>query len=99
MSIQFWPSNPRKVKRSTRNCTAPNPLSMQDRLSAKNILSLYFQWSDLRRVAISFSGSISSGETDDKCPDMPPCDHPWQRLSRQECFNSLVARVKRGAKR
>jgi hypothetical protein len=50
MSIQFWPSKPRKVKCSTRNRTSPAPflcsisaLFVQDKdFCVKNILLLYF---------------------------------------------------------
>jgi hypothetical protein len=50
ISIQFWPSNPRIVKRSTRNCTAPalpflgriSILLVQDRcFGSVNILFFY----------------------------------------------------------
>ena len=42
ISIQFWPSKPRKVKCSVRNCTATAPIFVQDkRLSSGNILFLY----------------------------------------------------------
>jgi hypothetical protein len=43
MSIQFWPSKPRKLKCLTKNCTASAPIFGQNnRFRGENILFSYF---------------------------------------------------------